>query len=429
MRRLLFFVLGLATFSSFALPKEVLDTIYYDSNWKGCSKTFATYYRIMTVPTNENPRKQFRDFYITGEIAGEGNYISIDSDDNNESIFDGEIVYFYKSGQIKHQSKWINSHKVGDSYDFFENGNVKYHYCYNDGGRIDGNHSEFDNSGNLIKLVKYNNGMQEADFTSYNQFGAMGRYNTKTFEFSPETVSISDMKTKVIKGEKYFYFDDKNGLYLSVVVESVKHYGKYYKVYVFLFNNSNTSFLFDPSKITASGKFYKRMKKNSKTPYHELSAKRRDRGEYTYDETTEKVKDIRVWTYKDYMNKVEERQDWDRALKGLGEAFANSDAGYSISYSKSNVLGSRVTTATASYDATAAAIAQERSAQRISTFSAHLESDIQAIKDNYMQATTLDPQTEVAGYILLNKDKPAIIELSVPVNGVVYTFEITDIPD
>ena len=46
-----------------------------------------------------------------------------------------------------------------------------------------------------------------------------------------------------------------------------------------------------------------------------------------------------------------------------------------------------------------------------------------------MQATTLDPQTETAGYILLNKDKPAIIELIVPVNGTIYTFEITDLPD
>lgn len=429
MRRFLFFVLGLTAFTSFALPKEVLDTIYYDNNWKSCSKTFATYYRIMTVPTNENPRKQFRDYYITGEIAGEGNYISIDSNDNSQSIFDGDVVSFYKSGKVKHQSKWLNSHIVGDSFDFFENGNVNFHYCYNNEGRIDGNYSEFDANGNLLKLVKYNNGIPEPNFTSYNQFGAMGRYSTKTLDFSPEPVSMSDMKTKIIKGEKYFYFDDKNGLYMSVVVEAVKHYGKYYKVFIFLFNNSNTSFLFDPSQITATGIFYKRMKKNSKTQYRELYTRRKDRGEYTYDTSTEKVKEIKVWTYKDYMNKVEERQVWDRALKGLGEAFSNSDAGYSVSYTLGNVAGSNVTYATASYDATAAAIAKEISAQKISTFSSHLESDIQVIKENYMQATTLDPQTETAGYILLNKDNPAIIELTVPVNGTIYTFEITDLPD
>lgn len=420
--------MGLINFTSFALPKEVLDTIYYDSHWKGCSKTFATYYRIMTVPTNENLIKQFRDYYITGEIAGEGNYISIDSDDNSKSIFDGDVVSFYRSGNLKHQSKWLNSHIVGDSYDFFENSNVKHHYCYNDSGKIDGHYSEFDANGNLLKLVNYNNGVPETNFTSYNQFGAMGRYNTNTLEFSPEPVSISDMKTKIIKGEKYYYYDDKNGLYISVVVEAIKHYGKYYKVYIFLFNNSNTVILFDPSQITAFGKFYKRMKKNSKAPYRELYANRRARGEFTYDMSSEKVKEIRVWTYKDYIAKVEERQGWDRALKEFGEIFSNSDAGYSVSYTLSNVNGSNIAYATAAYDATAAAIAKEISAKKISTFSAHLESDIQSIKDNYMQVTTLDPQTEIAGYILLNKDNPAIIDLKVPVNDIVYTFQLTELP-
>ena len=69
------------------------------------------------------------------------------------------------------------------------------------------------------------------------------------------------------------------------------------------------------------------------------------------------------------------------------------------------------------------------SANKISTYAASLESESQNIKDNYMQVTTLDPQEEAAGYILLNKDEPVIIDLSIPVNGVVYTFEITDIPN
>lgn len=429
MRKILFILFGIYSITSFALPKEVLDTIYYDNNWKGCSKTFATYYRVMTVPSDDNPRKQMRDFYITGEIAGEAYYISINNEDDSKSIFDGDFISYYKSGKTKHQSKWMNSHRIGDSYDFFENGNVMRHCSYNDQGQINGGFSEFDSSGNLIKLVKYVNGIPGTDFTSYNQFGSMGHYNTRTLEFSPEVVSLNDMKTKFINGEKYYFFDDKNGLYISLVVESVKHYGKYYKVILFLFNNSNQSIIFDPSQITASGKFYKKTKKNSKTPYHEIKATRNSRDDFSYDTSTEKVKDIRVWTYKDYMNKVEERQDWDLALKEFGEAFATSNAGYSVSYTQNNAFGSNTSFSTISYDATAAAIAKERSANKISTYSSHLESDAQAIKENYMQITSLDPQTETAGYILLNKDKPAILNLFVPVNGIVYTFQITDLPN
>ena len=42
---LLLVSLALVCVTSFAQPKEKLDTVYYDSNWLGCSRTFATYYR------------------------------------------------------------------------------------------------------------------------------------------------------------------------------------------------------------------------------------------------------------------------------------------------------------------------------------------------------------------------------------------------
>lgn len=430
MKKLIVFLFAIVNLTSFSAPKEVLDTVYYDNNWKGCSRTFAHYYRVMTIPSDDNPRKQMRDFFITGEIAGEAKYISIDRDDDSRSIFDGEYITYYKSGAIKHQSNWMNSHRIGDSYDFYENGNVKQHCQYNDEGNIEGAYSEFDINGNLIKLFKYNNGIPEPTFTAYNQFGAMGRYNTRTLEFESEDVSQADMKTKYIKGEKYYYFDNKNGLYISTVVDAIKQYGKYYRVCIFLFNNSNESFTFDPTLVTASGKFYKKTKKNGKTPYHSIKARRNEKGEFTYDPSTEKIKDIRVWTYKDYMNKVEERQDWDKALMEFAQGISTSNAGYSVSYTQTNnTFAPNISFSSATYNAAEAAIVKEMSANKISTYAASLESESQNIKDNYMQVTTLDPQEEAAGYILLNKDEPVIIDLSIPVNGVVYTFEITDIPN
>ena len=55
MKHPLFILFALVALVSYAQPKEQLDTVYYDSNWKGCSPTFATYYRVMTVPTDDNP--------------------------------------------------------------------------------------------------------------------------------------------------------------------------------------------------------------------------------------------------------------------------------------------------------------------------------------------------------------------------------------
>ena len=173
-----------------------------------------------------------------------------------------------------------------------------------------------------------------------------------------------------------------------------------------------------------------------------------------------KSKDIRVWNFADYTKKVHRRQIWDEALVALGEGLAASGAGYSTATSTSNTYGSAygygsgyasaygsggyaygsynssayasgsstTTTTTTYYDATAAAIAQERAAYNVATYSASLESDTQTINENYFQITTLSPQTEAGGYVLLNKDKPQIIDLIIPINGMAYRFHFTDIP-
>ena len=439
MKHPLFILFALVALVSYAQPKEQLDTVYYDSNWKGCSPTFATYYRVMTIPTDDNPRKQFRDYFITGEIQGEANYISIDRDDDSKSIFDGEVVSYYKSGKIEKKSTWANGHQVGDAFSYYENGKVQLHTSLNDKGQPDGESSFFDEDGNLTAILMAHDGIPNTYLTAYNYMGSMGRYDVNTGAFVPEAVPVSSMKTKIVKGEKIYYYDDKNGIYLSILVDAVKNYGKYYRIGISLFNNTNETIIFDPAQITANGRFFKKSKKKNDVGYDEIYADN-DEANYTYNPSIVKTKDIRVWTYDDYAKKVHRRQQWDEALVAMAEGFAAGSAGHSTSYSTSTTYGSAygssgyaygtatTHTTTRTYDATAAAIANERAAYNIATYSASLEADTQAINENYLQVTTLDPQTETAGYILLNKDKPNIIDLTIPVNGVAYHFHLTEIP-
>ena len=461
MKHITSILIALVALSSFSQTKEKLDTVYYDSNWKGCTRTFATYYRVMTVPTAENPSKQFRDYFITGEIQGEGRYLSIDQNDDSKSVFDGEVVSFYKSGKTEKKSTWENGHQVGDAFSFYENGNVQLHASVNANGQPDGEQYYFDENGNLTAVIDAKDGIPNSYLTAYNQMGAMGRYDINSGAFVPEAVSPADMKTKVVKGDKYFYYDNKNGIYLSIFVDAVKHYGKYYRVGISLFNNTSESIVFDPTQITAHGRFFKKSKNKGKadSQYDEIYAENNE-ANFTYDPSTVNTKDIRVWSYEDYTKKVHRRQQWDEALVAMAEGFAAGSAGYSTSTTTSTTYGSAygtgsgyasaygsggyaygsynsnayahgsstTTTTTRTYDATAAAIAQERASYNIATYSASLESDTEAINENYLQVTTLDPQTEIAGYILLNKDKPNIIDLTIPVSGVAYQFHLTEIP-
>lgn len=458
MRKLFTLLFAIITLTSFA-QKEVLDTVYYDNAWKGCSRTFATYYRVMTVPTDENPRKQLRDYFITGELQGESDYISIDKNDDSNSIFDGEVKSYYRSGKLHQQSTWANSHRIGDSFEYYENGKVKQHMAYNANGEPDGELSFFNENGDLTSVVEFHNGTPDTFFTAYNQYGAMGHYDLQTQALVPEAVPVSALKSKIVKGNKFLYYDDKNGIYLSIIVDAVKHYGKYYRVGVSIFNNTNTSIVFNPAQITATGRFFKKNKSKQSHNLDDIYVSE-DELVYSYDPSNVKSKDIRVWTFADYTKKVHRRQMWDEALVALGEGLAASNAGYSTSYSTSTTYGSAygygsgyasaygsggyaygsynsnayvsgsatTHTTTTYYDATAAAIAQERAAQNIATYSASHENDTQAINENYLQLTTLDPQTEIAGYFLLNKDKPQVIDLTIPINGIAYHFHLTEIP-
>lgn len=76
-----FFIAILSCFytANVVIGQTTLDTLYYDKDWKGCEKTFATYYRVYALSADNNLKKKFRDYYITGELQSEGEYISIDN--------------------------------------------------------------------------------------------------------------------------------------------------------------------------------------------------------------------------------------------------------------------------------------------------------------------------------------------------------------
>ena len=82
-----------------AIPLLVTaQTYYYDKNWKGVEREdFAEYKRIL-APSSDSLHyaNKYRDFFITGEKQGEGEYITIDRYDDSKSVFDGEQLSYYR---------------------------------------------------------------------------------------------------------------------------------------------------------------------------------------------------------------------------------------------------------------------------------------------------------------------------------------------
>ena len=117
-------------------PKDRTDTLYYDRSWRVISnKTFATYYRYVLYPVDSLAPKYFKTFYLDGQLQGEGTFITMGERSDKESVFDGEVVYYYKGGAVKQRLTYAEGKPNGERTDYYENGNIHEHITLKDGMR------------------------------------------------------------------------------------------------------------------------------------------------------------------------------------------------------------------------------------------------------------------------------------------------------
>ena len=97
-KKLLFLSIALTT-SIFAFSQKQVK-IYYDKDWKGCSKSKAEFYRIVTYDKSRKPIGKVVDYFITGELQTEiEGALYIDKVDDSKSKLIGLSTGFYKSGE------------------------------------------------------------------------------------------------------------------------------------------------------------------------------------------------------------------------------------------------------------------------------------------------------------------------------------------
>ena len=116
------------------VPQDRLDTIYYNKNWKVTpNKAFATYYRLALYPADTTAPKEFRTYYMSGELQGEGSFAVIDKKDDAKSEFIGAVTTYFKNGKVETQKNYQSGLLTGEYTSYFNNGNVKEHFFMNEG--------------------------------------------------------------------------------------------------------------------------------------------------------------------------------------------------------------------------------------------------------------------------------------------------------
>jgi antitoxin component YwqK of YwqJK toxin-antitoxin module len=174
---------------------QKVDTLFYDKNWKGVEiKQFASFVRYALYPKDVNARKLCRDYYVTGELQGESGFISIDKNDDSKSVFDGEVIVYFKDGKKSEVGKVLNGVPYGKYIMYYENGKKKSEgnfekgvpqggfimYYENGKKKVEGNYDNgkldglkivyFENGNKQLESI-YKNNMENGKFISYKENG------------------------------------------------------------------------------------------------------------------------------------------------------------------------------------------------------------------------------------------------------------------
>ena len=451
---------------------QKVDTLYYDKDWKVVEiKQFASFIRYALYPKDINARKLVRDFYVTGEIQGEGGFLSIDPKDDSKSIWEGECVNYYKNnkkervtffrngvmqgsqlmyfdnGNMKAEKKFENGKCNGLQLEYFENGNKKGEMNYlNDipngictdykengnvnrscniiNGKINGIYTQFYDDDISCQQVEMKDGEPTTPYYTYsNKNGASFKLKFSDNSIYLESPDISQKKTFLKDGTNWEYYSI-NGLFLAVSPLIQRDYGKYLTLNIVLSNNSPIPILISPESIIAF-----KTNKGTKNRLETLSSD-------------------------DYSKKINGTQMWSSFFNALGEGMAASNAGYSSSASTTNtayannsistgvaaVVGtggaaiggyeSNTTnfgvvssnTNTASYNGTAAYQANMIANQRINDYNFSLNQERQVKEEGYLKANTINPGETISGYINIKYEKTDNFEIYIDINAIKYPF-------
>jgi len=402
MKRFLLMAVLTHVFVSFSYSQSVkLDTIYYDKDWKGVSNAaFATYYRVIEVKDNPSVRGSLRDYFITGELQAEGGYLSVDRNDDKNSVFDGEITMYYKNGLVQ-------SHVTKRN------------------GQSEGIFTEFNETGDLCMQMEMHNDEPVYDYyilSNKDGFSSKIRISDNTPIY--ESPSLSEKKVDYRDGAAWPYYT-KNGIMVAMTNTQVKDYGKWFQISLIIANNSIAPIEFDPELITSS-----------------------------LQKTNGQTVALEVWSSDRYMRKVRRTQNWNMALAGIGEGLAAAGAGYSTStthtnstyngysnsygnayaygsggyaYGSYNGYGSyhgnsSTTSRTTTYDGAAAYQAQVIASNRMANYENSLLNERAIKQEGYLRKTTIYPGDAISGYVNIKRISGSTMTVIVDINGAKYEF-------
>jgi len=450
------------TFLFFCLSNvysQKVDTLYYDSNFKGVPiKSFATFMSIVYMSDNPNYPNMEKTFYITGELQGEFTPVFIDKFDLNKSKFIGKYTTYYKSGKKRSEGSYNDtSLSHGQYIEYYENGNSKGIGNYNN-GLLEGEMKTFYESGKPNEIdefidnkiqnstVYYENGNIKGKATFVNEKinGTMYQYyedgsghletemqdgnpkfeyvtyvdkngNRTKYDKNLENIiaddpTANDRKSTISNGKNFYYYQ-MNGIFIAVDINAVNEIDKFWEASLVIGNNTNKPFTFETNQIIC------------------------------YLENGDKVESLKVYTSDEFSalvgKKIRRKSFWN----SVGENLATMNAGTTTSttsgyvnsagvavdnqgYAAAGISSSYGSVSNKTYSGAAQYQANQTARQNANQYNEQLEQYKQALDQGYLQSNTINPGESITGNVntkyIFKKGSQLI--LKIPVNGKIYGF-------
>lgn len=370
------------------VPKDRTDTIYYDKTWRVISnKTFATYYRYALYPADSLAPKYFKTFYLNGELQGEGNFIELGDRNDANSIFDGEIDYYYPGGALKRRMFYSNGKSNGECTDYYENGNIKEHISIID-GKKHGINSSFTEDGIVCRLQEYDNDKPSAFYVIVDKDGNYSKYDATTEQPLLEEPNVDERQTEYKNGVAWPYYN-KNGLILGVSNSNVRdNIGNFREIRVFLVNKSMINVEIDPKNVTVYS-----VKKDKRTNFELMEA----------DEYDEKVYKKQVKNKKRSLKKkaVVTIEREDNVSENLGASVFDAGTSNTLKAFQERIISLKTLVNT----------------NRMK-YAEREHDDL-----GYLERTTVHPGEMVAGFLLTDDKKVDDLFVEVTIGGIKYVYE------
>lgn len=408
MKKTLILVACLIGAMNITLAQDRIDTLYYTKEWKYApNKAFADFYRVAYYPADSLQTKQFRDYYISGELQSSGNFIKIDSLDDANTIFNGECINYFKNGKPEFARIYQQGILNGDFCIYKEDGLIKQTGKYSN-GELSGLYTEFLDNGAYIQ-VEYLNGKP------IHNYYVVGDSNGNLTKFlisdnTPmwESPLISERKSDYKDGTPWQFYN-KNGVIIALTNTIVKDYGKWHRIDVVISNNTINPIEFDP--------------------VINISASSTDIEGFTTD--------LQVWSSDEYLKKVNRSQTWAAVLMGVAEGMSTANAGYSTSTTNSYYSGNAyaygsggygnysgtTTSYTRTYDARAAYQTRVLSQQRMADFSNAMAEEQEIKKLGYLKKNTIYPGETISGYVHIKRIKGETVQFIIKIEKAEYIFD------